>query len=338
MAIAVIGRIQEIRPIENADRLATAIVVCGPAGRWYGVVQKGQFEIDQLVEVYLQDALLPSEERFAFMERYKYIVKIQKLRGARSECLIMPLSTIVSLTIDAFNAIGRSPVGYDIEKLVKAQKYEKPIPATMSGDALGAFPSSLIPKTDEPNFQAVPEMVAMLEDKDIVITQKADGSSVTYYYNRPTDHFGVCSRNLELKEGNTVQWQLARKYNIEAALRSLPISAALQVEIVGPGIQGNPLGLKECDIRAFTLYDIDGRAYLDHADLDTFCGGYEIPQVTTLYTGHMGLDDEALLQFANAFTYPNGKAQEGIVVRPLKEMLTLTGERVSFKVINPEYK
>lgn len=330
MAVAVVGKVQQINSIQNADRLETAIVVCGSAGRWYGVVRKGEFAVDQLVEVYLQDALLPKDdERFAFMEKSNYIVKIQTLRGARSECLIMPLSA----------DLLHLPVGYDIGSIVGVTKYEKPIPATMSGDALGAFPTHLIPKTDEPNFQTVPEMVLMLSNHRIAITQKADGSSTTYYYNRLDNHFGVCSRNLELKEGNSIQWQLARKYKIAEALRDLPYSAALQVETVGPGIQGNPLGLKECDIMAFTLYNIDERRYMDHADLSWFCAKYDIPMVRTLAVGDHGeLTDEFLLLLADQWCYPNGKPQEGIVIRPLEEMVTPNGERVSFKVINPEYR
>jgi hypothetical protein len=50
--------------------------------------------------------------------------------------------------------------------------------------------------------------------------------------------FGVCSRNLDLKEteGNTF-WNVASKLDIES---NIPDNTAIQGELVGPGIQGNP--------------------------------------------------------------------------------------------------
>jgi hypothetical protein len=48
-------------------------------------------------------------------------------------------------------------------------------------------------------------------------------------------------------------------------------------------------------------------------------------------------DDEELRKYAEG-VYPNGKQQEGIVIRPMEEMRDRRGNRVSFKVINLLYK
>lgn len=330
MAVAVIGRIIEIHQIANADHVETAVVDCGIEGKWHGVVQKQQFVVGDLVEVYLHDALLPANTRFAFMERLHYLVKIRKFRGTRSECLIMP-------TTEDTQEIG---CGINIESITGTIKYEKTLPTCLRGIIRGNFPTHLVPKTDEPNFQKVPKMISLLRDTAavIAITQKCDGSSVTYYYDKASNHFGVCSRNLELKYSDNAQWQLANTYNIQKVLQELPFSAALQVEIVGPDIQKNRMGLKKVDLRAFTLYNIDEQVYLGHDKLVNLCTTAGIPLVPVLFVQQLhDWSDETLLILANQWQYPNGKPQEGIVIRPVDEMLTATGNRVSFKVINPNY-
>ena len=320
MGIAYIGKVTEIHQIENADRLESAVVVCGKGGKWWGVVLKNQFSVGDMVEVYLQDALLPHEERFAFMESRKWRVRIQTFRGARSECFIMPLLT-------------RGDAGDEIA----CEKYEKTLPASMSKVVRGDFPTHLVPKTDELHFQKVKDVLNAMHGETVCVTQKCDGSSTTFYtYD---EHFGVCSRNLELKytEQNT-QWQMARKYNIEAALRTLGFNAALQVEAIGPGIQKNPMGIANSEIRAFDLYNIDERRYMGQVDLTYFCDLHGIPKVRTLSVMALDSDEEKLLSLAGGWMYPNGKPQEGIVVRPMLENNLPDGQRYSFKVINPAYK
>lgn len=324
--VATIGKVVEIVPIERADLLEQAVVVCGSEGKWHGVVRKGEFHIGSICEVYLPDALLPeTDSRFNFMERNHYLVKIQTLRGARSECLIMPLSS---------NLLSMPP-GSDIGDLVGVTKFEKPLPLQMRGDALGLFPTHLVPKTDEPLFQKVPEMVDYVTGRQVSVTQKCDGSSITFY--KHGDHIGVCSRNYELKPGSVSAWELLRKCKIDEALKGLPFDAALQAEMVGPGIQGNPMGLSEVSIRAFSLYNIESQVYLNDDALRDLCAEYHIPVVELLYRGVIETDDDSLLKLASAYNYPNRKPQEGIVIRPVKETV-ICNQRVSFKVINPNYR
>ena len=146
-----IGKIIEVKEIPGANKIEAVTAVCGSGGKWSGVVQKNQFVIGDLCEVYLQDSLLPQIPKFSFMEKHKYRIKMSRFLGVPSEALIMPL------TIDGH-------VGYDITDLVGVTKYEKPMPAYIGGDILGNFPS-FVPKTDEPNFQRVPEMVQAQEQE-----------------------------------------------------------------------------------------------------------------------------------------------------------------------------
>lgn len=321
--LAYIGQVIAIYPIAGADRIESLEVACGKGGHWRGTAQKAQFAVGDLCEVYLQDALLPQTERFAFLEPRGWRVRMMRLKGVPSECLIMPRTELTN-GLEA---------GADITELAGVTKYEKLLPAQLAGDIRGRFPA-FIPKTDEPNFQAAPAMVEALQGKPFYATVKADGSSGTVFW----DEDGVvraCSRNYELKDGpDTAVWQLVRKYDL--ARQHLPV--ALQFEIVGPGIQKNPMGLKEVDLRLFNIWQIDQRRYLDFDEMLALARTLELPTVELVEIGDSFnlKDDEALRQYA-ARTYANGATAEGVVIRPLQET-EVNGERLSFKVINLLYR
>lgn len=321
--LAYIGQVVHVYPIPEADRIESLEVVCGPGGRWRGTAVKDQFVVGAVCEVYLQDALLPQVERFAFLEARHWRIRMVRLRGVPSECLIMPLTAETE---------GLTP-GTDITALAGVTKYEKPLPANISGEIRGRFPS-FIPKTDEPNFQSVPEMVEALRGQPFYATLKADGSSGTVFWDEDGT-VRACSRNYELKDGpDTAIWQLVRTYGL--AEQRQPV--ALQFEIVGPGIQKNRLGLKQVDLRLFNAWHIAKRRYLDYAELRDLASSLGLPLVDLVEIGEAFdlQDDEALRHYAER-TYANGATAEGVVIRPLHEM-QVNGERLSFKIINLLYR
>jgi RNA ligase (TIGR02306 family) len=334
MAVAYIGKVVEVNPIEGADRIESVVVVCGGGGKWRGTAQKGLHHIDELVEVYIQDAILPQTERFAFMEKHHWRVSMKKFKGVPSECLIMPLDvsywTMASIESERVTNSGLL-IGTIIPNI---EKYEKPIPPNMAGEVYGNFPTHLIPKTDEPNFQSAPQLVEALKGKRCFITVKCDGCSATFYNHN--GHFGCCSRNLELKDSpNNSMWRLARAYGL---IEKLPNGTAIQAEIVGPGVLKNTMELKEVDMRVFNVYDILNRKYLDYHNFLAFTGAYELPTVPLAYpVGDFNVSTEEELRKLAEGNYENGHLREGIVIRPVIEEEVL-GERLSFKVINLSYK
>ncbi len=308
-----IGQILAIDLIENADRIVQATVFCGTGGTWKGVVEKGQFQVGDICEVYLQDSILPEVERFNFLSRKR--IKIAKFRGAYSECLIMPLSFEMGETFH---------VGDDITERMQVTKYEKPVP--LNANITGRFPS-FIPKTDEPNFQRVPELVQALQGQAYYVTQKLDGTSITLY-NQNSYH--VCSRNYTLQDTGLFN-----------AYKTFPEGYAIQMEYVGPGIQSNPLELKARQGFVFNVYEIATRRYLDRDALLAFTEQYGLSLVPTLQVANNFDADDNRLREMSVGAYPNGKPQEGIVIRPFREQVVMTGEgekRLSFKVVNAEYK
>lgn len=71
--LAYVTRIDEIRPIEGADKVELAIV-----GGWQVMVKKGQFEPADLAIYFEIDSKVPETEPFKFLEPKHYKIKTQK--------------------------------------------------------------------------------------------------------------------------------------------------------------------------------------------------------------------------------------------------------------------
>jgi RNA ligase (TIGR02306 family) len=322
--MAFVGRVTNIEAIPNADKIQRTEVVCGAGGKWVGVTTKNTNVNDKVI-VFLPDAIVPQCESLAFMDRYHWRVTPVRLRGCPSEVLIVKTDDF-DITDD---------VGVDVTEKLGVLKYEKEIPASMSGIIKGAFPA-FVPKTDEPNFQAAQELVDTLRGKRFYATTKYDGTSCTVFWK--DSRFGVCSRNWELEDGEqVVSWKIVRKYDLQRKLAELERNIAVQFECVGPGIQGNILNLTEHDIRVFNVFDIDRQVYLDGSAAAGIAINLGLPFVEVVKFDIFDYTDDQLRQMAEGVYTESGKQREGIVIRPTKEML-VDNKRCSFKVLNLLYK
>ena len=253
------------------------------------------------------------------------------MKGVLSQVLALPLSILPQ---------GEYEVGQNVTSLIGVEKYEPIVPAHLAGTVKGNFPAFLH-KTDEIRLQSEPYVLAEARDKELVLvgTLKMDGTSFTAY--RRDDEFGVCSRNLNLKETEeNAHWKMARKLKLEEILRSEPRNLCVQGEMVGLGIQANRLGLKEVELYLFNLFDIDTGKYLSHEELEKFCKkhGLKPVQVTHVVKLFTEPSVEEFLKLANDLDYANGTPAEGIVWRPFIETYSdvLKG-RMSFKTISNRY-
>lgn len=317
--LAYVGKIIETKPIEGADRIHSAVVVCGKGGKWNTVVPKDLGE-GAMVTVFMPDAIVPQLPELAFMEKNHWRVRMCRFKGAPSEALAVP------------DFVNGHALGEDVTEALGVTKFEKPVPAHLAGDIYGAFPT-FIPKTDEIRYQAVPEYIEAIRGQECVATMKIDGSSTTVYkYN---GHVGVCSRNWELKDTpNSAQWQLVKKYGLPDQLDD---GLAIQFEICGPGIQGNPLGLSEVTGFVFDVYYIPVGRYMKRSWLEFFAQDMEIKLAPAVYKGPFTFSEEDLQFLADSVKYPNGKPAEGVVIRPENGGF-VNDKRLSFKVINLNYK
>lgn len=315
-----IGLIQQFDEIPNADFIHVATVVCGKGGKWRGIVRKADFSIGDLCVVYLPDAQILPNDNMKFMEASNWRVKMRRFKGAPSEVVIMPYIGL--------NEMIDFRIGDDITQFMGVTKYHKPIPANLAGKMKGPFPGN-IPKTDEPNYQTVPEIIEMLKCNRYYITEKCDGSSTTAFKLR--GEFRLCSRNWELLETlYNGYWDVANKYDLK---NKLPEGIVLQWETCGPGIQSNPMGLKEIDGFAFSGYNITEHRYLDYIELMRLCHSIGFPMASILEAGD-AFDPEGISTRGEGF-YSNGKPREGIVVRSQDNVYN--GKPISFKVINLDY-
>lgn len=315
-----IGKVISLDVVPNSDFICCATVVCGTGGKWRGVVKRGDFMVGSFCIVYLPDSIIPESDEIRFMEKHKWRVRMCKFRGCPSEVLIMPFKKDMSPSIQ---------IGMDITAHEGVTKYFKPIPVEMQGEAIGDFPS-FIPKTDEPNYQTIPEVVQSLVGHPYYITQKMDGMSSTAYKYK--GKFGVCKRNYELKKDeNNVFWKIAIEHDLE---KILPEGYAIQWETCGPNIQSNIMGLDKVTGFAFNIFDIQEHKrfsfheYMDLLDILNF------PTCALLACGQEFTED-IMQRHAQNLKYDNGKPHEGVVVRSQEP---INGQHISFKCINLNYE
>ena len=332
--LASIQLIKELTPISGADA-----ILCAQVLGWECVVKKSEFAVGDKCVYFEIDSVLPIASWNDHLRKEpdkKLRVKTIRLRGQLSQGLAMPLSILPS---------GQYEVGMDVTSLLGVEKYEPIVPSHLSGMVKGNFPSFLH-KTDEIRLQSVPEVLDEIVSNKIpmVATLKMDGTSFTAY-RRDVD-FGVCSRNLDLKEteGNA-HWRMARKLKLEEILRSEDRNLCIQGEICGPSIQANRLGLKEPELYIFNLFDIDTGKYLGYDDMKNFAIKHHLRTVPFLHVGWFNEIDGTkrwsvndLLNFANEQNYDNGTPAEGIVWRAVNETYSevLKG-RLSFKTISNRF-
>ena len=260
--LASIRRIDSLTPIDGADKIELATV-----GGWKVVCQKGLYNEGDLAVYFEIDSWIPHTiAPFLSKGQYPRVfegvegerLKTIKLRGQLSQGLLMPLDEACK------NIESQLFEGLDVTVPLGVLKWEKAVPAQLAGVCKGNFPS-LIPKTDQERAQnLVKEIVAANEAGiQFEITEKLEGSSMTVY--RIKGEFGVCSRNLDLKEDpNNSFWATAIADDINAQMMSIDPywDWAIQGELIGPGVQGNIYNLPKLEFRVFDVYDIQMGAYM----------------------------------------------------------------------------
>lgn len=327
--LATIQTIKSIEPIEGADAIELARF---NETAWQSVVKKNDFVVGQKI-IYIQiDTVLPGDAAWSQFLKAKTPVgepvrlRTVRLRGALSQGLVLPLSVLGVCFSESLE------VGTDVAAIIGVTKYEKPMPA--SSEAKGNFPSFIL-KTDEPRIQNYPKALEWFRGREVEIRLKMDGTSATYF--KRDGVFGVCSRNMELKENaESVYWQIARRFDLEELL---PENSYIQGEICGPGIQGNPVGLDQPCLFPFNAarLSLGSPTFFDVSN----CTNWFLMPPPLIWDGEFNFSLEELLNLAREQRYfgKGNQIAEGIVVRAKNYNLEhpLLG-RPSFKVINDKYK
>ena len=324
--MASIRVIDKIEPIEGADAIEAAVI-----GGWKVVVKKGEFAIGDLA-VYLEiDSWVPTELA-PFLSKGKEPrefngvkgerLRTVKLRGQLSQGLLLPYNTI--------SEYGMVVDGDDVTEFLGIQKWERPMNAQLAGMAKGNFPS-LIPKTDQERVQNLVKEIAAADGMAFEVTEKLEGSSMTCYLIDGV--FGVCSRNLDLKEtADNTFWQVARAEGIEEKMREIPDGEwAIQGELIGPDIQGNIYKLSNPEFRVFDVYNIKSGEYLTpvfRRALIERMGLKHVPVLNSEYTLDQTVDE--ILASAEGQSCHAKTEREGIVFKQVDGGMT-------FKAISNKY-
>jgi RNA ligase (TIGR02306 family) len=343
--LATVRRVNEIRPIIDADNIELAVV-----DGWQVVVKKGEFHVGNTAVYFEIDSWIPIElapflrkpghpERIfegVDGERLRTI----RLRGQISQGLLLPTAPY-----------GAPNDGEDLTERLNIKKWEKPIPTQLAGTVKGTFPTFLR-RTDQERIQN--KYKDLRANTDLFeITEKLDGSSMTVYHRPDVDgqpQSGVCSRNLELKpDPANAFWSVVLRDDIIYKLMVLvtPLglgrSLALQGELVGPGVQGNSYKLERLEFYVFDIFDIDTQEYLDAGERGRIVhemglnhvppyGWGAINKVNALTQSVKEMTLQMLLDQADGPSMINSSARrEGLVYKSTQEPSN------SFKVISNEW-
>ena len=390
-ALATIQKITAIDPIEGADNIERASIE-----GWHIVVKRGEFKVGDLC-IYVEiDSILPAWPEFDFMAKRHYKVRTIKLRKQISQGIIFPLSILPQTPecrklIEPYKKTGL-PVGLDVTEVMQIKKNEpdvnnqtpvflkkersfyariiKPVVYNWAygirkNPSLGASFPSFIPKTDETRVQWMMPVLNKFRGERFFITEKCEGSSMTVYFHE--EHYGVCSRNLEIlsyekKEyiGLRKVWSefIAKVFNLREPLptkdnnflnmskklgikKSLMLSfpdLAIQGELIGPGIQKNIYNLKEHEFRVFNVFLIKDRRYMNLEEMKDTCSHLGLSMVPVIddnfILGH-SIDEIVELSKGNSTLFKTKR--EGIVLRLYNDCNAGNCGMISMKAINPEY-
>jgi RNA ligase (TIGR02306 family) len=308
--LATIRKIDALRPIPDADAIECAVV-----GGWTAVVKRGEFTAGDLavyceIDSWIPHALAPFLSKGKEPRVYDGIqgerLRTMKLRGQLSQGLLLPLSTLTMVESELFE-------GLDVSFPLGIVKYEAPVPAQLAGEVKGMFPG-WIQKTDQERVQNLKEEFDywLREQHVWEVTEKLDGSSMTVYLR--DGEFGVCSRNLELKPSETNSlWKVAVRNDLELKLRRANRNLALQGELIGEGIQGNPYKQKGQEFFLFDIYDIDTSKYFTPAERKAFVEEHDIKHVPVLAFGAELADTLGVNSIDGILRFAEGKSVMGMI-------------------------
>lgn len=310
--LATVERILDIRPIPNADAIEAARV-----RGWTVVVRKGEFAPGDPVIYFEIDAALPLDDaRFAFLAprgsreidgRQFHVLRTAKLRGTYSQGLALPAVDFP-----------------DVDEL-DLRKWEAPIPG---GNEVGPFLTAYADKTDSERAQNLVAEWSNILDREWVATEKVDGTSCSIVCDQD-GAIHVCGRNWEIAEGDNLYWRAARSL----PLNDFAAGDVVQAEIVGPGIQGNRLGLPTVRLVVFSV--VRDREHLPRSEWPGWALALAAP-VYDLALPVTAAEAVALVDGIKSLVSP-ARLAEGVVWHTADGSIVPVLRRSTFKTISNKY-
>ena len=278
-----IRTISGVNPIPGADRICEYKV-----DGWSVVDRVGEFAVGDECVYFEIDSWIPTTIA-PFLSKGKEPREFEGIPGERLRTIRLKktLSQGLILKVSDLSVLEGADPESDLASLLGVVKYEKPLHASLQGTARGNFPS-FVPKTDQERVQNCWNKIP--RDTEFEVTIKIDGSSMTTYFNDGV--FGVCSRNLDLKdtEGNSF-WDKAKQLDLQGRMASLGRNIAIQGELWGERINGNWEGINRHEFSVFDVYDIDAKKYLGSKERRELVRGLGIDHAPVLDTRRFDFQD-----------------------------------------------
>jgi len=318
--LARVTRILETFPIEGAKTLQGYRVL-----GWQVLGKIDEFEVGDQVIYFSINTVFPDDfEPTQFLNGKP--LKTKKMLGNLSQGLLGPISWIDRPLQD----------DEDLTADFKLMKWLPEIELEAYSNESGRAPfPQFVPRTSEDRVQNVSKTLQSLDNVELIITEKRDGTSFTVVHLR--GEVLICGRNFTLTESTASSqhyFDIYEKYKLKEKLLAIGRNIAIQGEITGPKIGKNRHGLKQIAFHIFNVYSIDESRYLPWGDLVEIAAQLEVPHVRLVHRGPIALSNlnvKYFLQLAEEQRYENGKLAEGIVVK------TNFGPQRSFKAISNAY-
>jgi hypothetical protein len=371
--LAKVEKILSITPIEKADRIEL-VTVKG----WQVVCKKGQYKVDDLV-VYIEvDGLVPenilkaaglwdiTKDRGMLDGTNHNRVKTRRFLGNLSQGIVVPTSVLpasykfkegddVSASIgitkydpqtqEEYNALSKQSKSKTL-KFLMGFKWCRIIYLKLNSKEKGAWPTGAPPKTDEDPIQNAYNIISSHFNESFYVSEKHEGQSFLAYTSTTKKwglsfrKFGVCSRNVELKNEDTSNyWRISRRYSLKRILLNEKNMYSINGEICGPNIQGNIYNLNDIELFVFNVIKNGNRVGVD--EMCEFCIKHGLKTVSILdkkFIPSVNIpvnDKETIVKWL--LDYSNGKSKiyntdrEGVVLRLNSD------SNISVKVRSPEY-
>lgn len=316
--LARVTRILDTFPIPGATSLQGYRVL-----GWEVLGRIGEFQVGDLVLYFSINTVFPSDFEPAQFLQGKPL-KTKKMMGYLSQGLLGPTSWVSRPVVE----------DEDVTSELRLMKWVPIMEAdTYDSDHRTPFPA-FVPKTSAERLQNMASSLSRLTNRELVITEKRDGTSFTVVCLQ--GQLMVCGRNhvLDPVRDPKHYFDVYAKYQLAERLVSLGRNVAIQGEITGPKIGGNRHGLSDFQLHLFGIYSIDESRYLPWDDLVQIAESLSVPHVRLIHRGPIDASEltvKYFLTMAEKQVYENGKLGEGVVVT------TNAGSRTCFKAISNAY-
>lgn len=333
--------VETISSIMQIEGAKTVELVSLEGLSFSAVVPKGVFTVGERCLYFPLDSVLPEELATQMGIKSKLgrkgRVKTVRVLGHLSQGIVEKTSLIPGDYLDSSPEL--------IAYFLGVTKYE---PDVENADGASRLPYELS-KYDIEGADRNKELVTYLLDKDVMITEKLEGSNVSVAIGLDGNvHVNTRRRSvLEDSSDGKMYWEGAKSSGMFAfaeCLFSRLLGRQLIVvygELLGPKVQGNIYGMGSFTAKIFDVLVGDKwlspRSLLEEIDDYTVL---PISSVPVLFIGKFSdwLEGRTVKDASNGWSVLNeGRRREGIVIRPLVEEEIPRFGRLILKQRSPEY-